>query len=233
MKRTVSAAVLASLLFAGSAYAQGSATGTETRPEPRPATHGAPLMRPEARQGERPMRDAAQMHIGERRELMHQGPEARKAFNAENFEERRAILMEKRAQLASSTKERKEMLKEKLSENTGRHFDRIISLLNAMVLRLTGLADRIGARIDVLAAAGGDTEAAEAALGSARTKIAAAEDAVEAFSDAITEALASENRKEALMNVRPAGQAAKEALRAAHEALRSAHQALPRPAAAE
>ena len=174
-------------------------------------------------------REAMKGIILERRELQGMEPEERAEAMRVHIEERKAMLMEKRAAFASTTQERREKFSEKLGERPTAQFDQAIRLLNAMIVRLSGLADRIDARINEIAADGGDTAAAEDALASARVVIAEAETSVQAVADAIADALASETPRESLQATRPLAEDAKAAIRGAHEALKKAAGALPRP----
>ena len=164
-------------------------------------------------------------------ELQATNPDDRGALMRARIEERKALLMEKRATLASTTEERRELIAQKRSELTAERFDHAIRLMNAMVLRLSGIADRIEARIGALAADGADVSATETALEAARDSIAAAEASVGKLADAIALALASETPRESLAESRILAASTKEAIRAAHEALKAAAAALPRPVA--
>lgn len=184
---------------------------------------------PEARQEERAAAIEEKKEIqAERKEAVRVHVEERKQLMRVNLEERKEQVMEKRAAFASSTAERKELFKERVTEAVSKRFDHAMQVLSAMSLRLTGLADRIEARISELSEGGADTSAAESALGTARTKIAAAEDAITAVADATASALASENPRELLGSIQPSITRAKEALRSAHEALRATVSALPK-----
>ena len=174
-------------------------------------------------------REAIKNIVSERRALQGMKPEERKEAVQTHIEERKAFLMEKRAAFASSTEEHREKFAGKLGEQAIASFNHAVQLLNAMVLRLSGIADRIDARIDVLAADGIDVAGAEAALATARTEIDEAEAAITSLSDAISDALASETPRESFQATRALAQSAKAAIRSAHEALRSAAQALPKP----
>lgn len=176
-------------------------------------------------------REAMKNMVSERRALQSMEPEERKEAVQTHIEERKAFLMEKRVAFASSTEERREKFSAKLGEQAIASFNHAVQLLNAMVLRLSGIADRIDARIDVLAADGIDVAAAEVALTTARTEIDEAEAAIVSLSDAISDALASETPRESFQATRALAGSAKAAIRSAHEALRSAAQALPRPSA--
>lgn len=174
-------------------------------------------------------REAMKDMASERRALQDMNPEERKEAIQTHIEERKALLMEKRAAFASSTEERRAKFSAKVGEQAIASFNHAVQLLNAMTVRLSGIADRIDARIDVLAADGIDVAAAEDALASARTEIDEAEAAITLLSEAISDALASETPRESFEATRALAQNAKLAVRAAHEALRSAAQALPRP----
>lgn len=102
-------------------------------------------------------------------------------------------------------------------------------LLDAMLGRLAGIAERIAGRIEELAAAGVDTVTAEAQLAEAYDAISAAEAAVADVKTKVGDALESDTPQEMLRAAKAAGDAAKEALRAAHEALKEAALALPKP----
>lgn len=164
------------------------------------------------------------------RELQDTPPKERGALMRTLIEERKMLLAEKRAAFASTTAEWRASLIEKRGEVTAARFDYAIQLMNAMVLRLTGLADRIDARISITAASGTDTSAAATALNSARESIADAEAAVDTLSSALADALSSEAPREALRETRGHAAAAKEAIRAAHTALTNAAVLLPRVA---
>lgn len=161
-------------------------------------------------------------------ELQNTDPSERGALMRAKSEERRLLLTEKRASFASTTQERREALLEKRGEITAARFENAIRLMNAMVLRLSGIADRIDVRIGALSLEGTDTSAAEEALEDARASITEAESAVNALSESIVEALASETPRESLEATRTDATKTKEAIRAAHAALMSAAAALPR-----
>jgi len=164
----------------------------------------------------------------QRNALQDMKPEQRIEAVRVHAEERKAQLMEKRATLASTTQERRERIVEKHGERTSANFEQAVRLLNAMVVRLTGLADRIDARIDEVSGAGGDARAAESALASARIVIANTEASVGDLADAISAALTSDTPRESLQSTRALADAAKASIRGAHEALKEAAQALPR-----
>ncbi len=166
--------------------------------------------------------------VSGRRALVGATLEERQALIRTHMEERKAMLVEKRARFASTTAERKEKLDEKLTEKAADRYDHAMQLMNAMLLRLSGIADRIDARIDVLAGAGVDVSAAETALSDARSGITTAETAVAVLAESIAEALISETPRESLQATRSLAEEAKAAIRAAHESLRAAVKALPR-----
>ncbi|MDP2816349.1 MAG: hypothetical protein Q8O19_06695 [Rectinemataceae bacterium] len=167
--------------------------------------------------------------VSERRALQGMKPEERKEAVQAHIEERKTFLMEKRSAFASSTEEHREKFSAKHGERAVASFNHAVQLMNAMILRLSGIADRIDARVDVLAAEGVDVASAESALATARTKIDEAEAAVVSLSEALSVALASETPRESFHATRALAQTAKAAIRSAHEALRSAVQALPKP----
>lgn len=180
--------------------------------------------------------EAIRTNVLERRETAREGvaelqgtdPEDRGALMRARMEERKALLTEKRAAFASSTAERRALFAEKRSELTAERFDHAVRLMNAMVLRLSGLADRIEARIGALRADGIETDAAERALNAARDSVADAEASVSELADAIAAALASETPRESLAESRTLAARTKEAIRAAYGALKAAAAALPR-----
>lgn len=175
----------------------------------------------------------------ERREAVNNTVSERRIENKENaleqrtlretrFEERKVQLMEKRTALASSTEERRERFAAKIGEQAASRFDHAVQLLNAMILRLSGIADRIDTRIDTLAADGVEVSRAEEELAKARAEIDEAEAAVTSLSDALSDALASETPRESLQATRTLAESAKIAIRSAHEALRNAAGVLPK-----
>lgn len=166
----------------------------------------------------------------ERKELHGMKPEERKEAVRAHMEERKESFLEKKAAFASTTMERREKVAAKFTEVVTARFEHATKLLGAMVLRLTGIADRIDTRIDTLAAEGIDTANAENALALARTEIDAAEAAVAGLSDALAEALVSNTPRESLQATHTLIKETKTAIRTAHEALKKAAAALPRPA---
>lgn len=185
------------------------------------------------------MKDAVAEHralikqkVLERKELQGMKPEERKEAVRAHMEERKESFEVKRAAFASTTMERREKVAAKVTEVVTARFEHATKLLSAMVLRLSGIADRIDARIDALTAEGVDTAAAEDALALARTEIDEAEASVTGLSDALAEALVSDTPRESLQATRTLAEEAKTAIRTAHEALKKAAAALPRPALA-
>lgn len=166
----------------------------------------------------------------ERKEFQSMMPEERMEAVRAHLEERKESFLEKRAAFASTTMERREKVAAKVTEVVTAHFEHATNLLNAMVLRLSGIADRIDARIDALAAEDIDTANAENALVLARTQIDEAEASITELSDAVADALVSETPRESLQATRTLAEEAKAAIRSAHEALKKAAAALPRPA---
>lgn len=174
-------------------------------------------------------REAVKSAVSERQTETRENAIERRALHETRVEERKAQLIEKRAALASSTDERRERFATKIGEQATARFEHAVQLLNAMILRLSGIADRIDARIDTLAADGVEVSRAEEALAKARGEIDGAEAAVTSLSDALSDALASETPRESLQATGTLAQSAKTAIRSAHEALRSAASALPKP----
>lgn len=161
----------------------------------------------------------------------------RRAEFASSTEARREMLkeklMERREHFASSTALRKAMLDENVKERVMNRVENAGRLLQAMLERLGGLSDRIQARIDTLEAAGVDASAAQAELDEAQDAIEAAADAVAEVKTAFDEAFASETPRENMGAVKTAAEEAKAAIRAAHKALMEAVQALPHREPAE
>ena len=176
-------------------------------------------------------RDALKERAEEHRENLKTRTEEHRAEVRENIEERRdeikSNIEERRAEFASSTALRKAELQDAAKEHILQRAEHFIRLLNAMLLRFEGFADRIEARIAVLTEEGLDTSEAEAKLAEARTALEEAGDTVSSVETALGEALDSETPREALERVKGLLTEAKQALRAAHEALREALQALP------
>ncbi len=181
---------------------------------------------------------------GERRTLIGSStPAERRALFSENSKERRALFLEnsgerhdlikqeweeRRARFASSTDMWKSRFASSTKERIANRADHVADLLDAMLVRLHGISDRIATRIEELSAAGEDTSEAEAALEDADDALALAEDAVEAVKAAMGTALASETPKEeAKETVKPLIEASKKALRVAHEELIGAVRTLP------
>lgn len=162
----------------------------------------------------------------------------------------KAIVMERRALFASSTaarimdmRENKEERREHFASTTAlkraeftedmkvrilEHAEHAAELLDAMLGRLAGIAERIAERIERLSEEGVDTTLAEAELAEAYDAIEAAQAAVEATKTQIAGALESDTPREMIPAAKTAGDAAKAALRAAHQALQEAAQALPK-----
>lgn len=137
---------------------------------------------------------------------------------------------ERRANIASTTKERKDELKTRFEERRERiaasakerakaHMGRVVKRLEAAVERFLKLAERIASRIEKLSAAGIDMTKAKELLATAEAKIAEADRAVATLKSAIDAALAGENPREVFAEV-------KEKVRLAIEAVKEAHRAL-------
>lgn len=133
-------------------------------------------------------------------------------------EARREAFMEKRAQLASSTEARREAFAARVGERATERFSHAASLMDAMIVRLSGIADRIEARIANLPETS-DITGAEEALADARTAIGTAESSSEALKSAVAEALSSETPRESLAALRPQAESVKADIKNAHAAL--------------
>ncbi|MCI0597515.1 hypothetical protein L0Y34_00340 [Candidatus Parcubacteria bacterium] len=140
----------------------------------------------------------------------------------------KANLADRRAHFASTSALRRANLTDAIKERIIDRANHAARLLDAMLERLKGLADRIEARINELADAGEDVSAARAALGEADDALAETERAIEAVKDAMHTALDSDTPREKLQAVKTLAQTAKEALRAAHQALMEAVRELPK-----
>jgi|GEM_PF-1317399 len=160
--------------------------------------------------------------IEERRALFASSTAAKIAEVREKKEERRE-------HFASTSALRKAEFTEEMKARILAHAEHAAELLEAMLGRLVGIAQRIDSRITELSGTGVETALAEAELAEAYDAISNAEVAVEAVKTAIQTALESETPADMLPAAKTAGQAAKEALRLAHEALKEAVVALPKP----
>lgn len=109
------------------------------------------------------------------------------------------------------------------------HLDRFSRVLGAAIERIYGLAERIQARADVIAEAGGDTAVAQEYLDLAVSELVAAESDLATIEADLkvalsvdAESLTRERLKEIFSDTREAIRSAQERVRAAHGALRSA-----------
>lgn len=205
MQKTFFALMLAGLLVVGAPV-----SADEGRPE-RPGFFGL-FPNGEERQ-ERA--DAFRNSTGTKEQMLERREEMK-----ENIEERRA-------HFASTTALRRANIAENIKEHVIEHANHIARILDAMIVRLETLADRIQARIDTLEEAGVDASAAQTELDEAHVEIEEAAEAIEDVKEAVTEALAAEDPREALRAVKPLGEASKTAIREAHAALMEAVRALP------
>lgn len=136
---------------------------------------------------------------------------------------------EKRARFSSTTEAWKAAWTEEKKQNVAARAEHAANLLDTMLGRLAGIADRIEARIAELSAEGVDVANAEAALEEADAAIADAETAIAAAKAALGTALESEDPQTQAAETKSLMDAAKEALRIAHEALRAVAGTLPKP----
>jgi ABC-type transporter Mla subunit MlaD len=163
---------------------------------------------------------------------MEKRDEMREGFK-EHRDEVKENISERRAQFASTTALMKTKLSERVKEFVLKRAEHLASLLDAMIERLNKLSERIQSRIDVLEGREVDTSEAVSALALAQDKIDEATTAVQTLKEAVTEALESENPREALKETKPLGETTKTAIREAHAALIEAIQALPNMQSAE
>ena len=151
--------------------------------------------------------------------------------------ERRAFLKEEwkeaRARFASTTGEWRATWTEEKKQNVAARAEHAANLLDTMLARLAGIADRIEERIASLSTEGVDVSGAEAALEEADAALSDAETAIAAAKAALGAALESEDPQTQAAETKALMETAKEALRVAHEALRAVAEALPKPPAPE
>lgn len=159
--------------------------------------------------------------VMERRAIFASSTSAKILEMRENKEERRE-------HFASTSALRKAEFTEEMKGRVLLHAEHAAELLDAMLGRLAGIAERINARIEQLSAEGVEVAFAEAELAEAYDAIDDAELAIEAVKAGIASALESETPREMMAEAKALGDTAKQALRTAHEALREAAQALPK-----
>ena len=136
-------------------------------------------------------------------------------------QDRREEIGQKREETRSNqAEERLEIAKQKIAERVKKIFAVILRRLNAALVRLDRIAERIATRIDKLNGRGVNTTAVEEALTSAEVLGASAAQAVGEASAAI-EAIDTTD-----LSVREAMHAAKNAVGAAQDALKAYHKGL-------
>lgn len=135
---------------------------------------------------------------------------------------------ERREHFASTSALRKAEFTEEMKQRVLQNAEHAAELLDAMLGRLAGIAERISARIEQLSGEGVEVALAEAELAEAYDAIDDAELAIEAVKAGIADALASEEPREMMAEAKALGDTAKEALRTAHMALQEAAGALPK-----
>lgn len=118
------------------------------------------------------------------------------------LQEKRGELKENRTELKENIKqkveERKSKLKEDVKNRIERHAKKIIEKTNAMIERVETLVLRVESRIKKVSERGIDTTEATRFITQAKEEIAAAKTDAGKLAQAVTDALVSENPKEAL-----------------------------------
>ena len=138
----------------------------------------------------------------------------------QRLQDRREEIQQKRDETGDKVEERLEIAKQKIAERIKKVFAVIVRRLNAALVRLDRIAERIATRIDKLNERGVNTTAAEEALASAEVLGAGAAQAVGDASAAI-EAIDTTD-----LSVREAMHAAKDAIGAVKDALKAYHKGL-------
>jgi hypothetical protein len=179
----------------------------------------------------------------ERRAFLEEAKEARHALLLTQKDERHEFFVDARGQrrelaeehwqerkdwFSSTTAPWKEGFSGAAKEAIGARADTFASVFGRILERLSSIADRIEGRIDELAADGIDVSASAALLETADAKLLEAADAVDAVIEAMEDALASEDPKAALADVKALKDAAKIEIREAHAALKAAAASLPK-----
>lgn len=159
--------------------------------------------------------------------------EANREERRDELEANREARVEERAERQA---ERRANLSERAKDRIEGYIKRIVARMSAMAERLDNIANRLDARLEVIAETGVDTTDAEALLAEARSSIDAAEVAIRELTaagdelvieigasvDADASANAAANPRETLLEVKELAAAAREALKTAHTALVSA-----------
>jgi len=142
--------------------------------------------------------------------------------------ERREEIMDKRAEVRDAALDRRDAARETLTERrmeiAKRFIAQQVGRMGAMIDRLEKIADRLGSRIEKLSGMGVDTAKSTELLGSARLKLADAENALLSAKASAELVLAGSS---ATGTERETGKAlVREALSDARDAVRAAHKAL-------
>ncbi len=135
-------------------------------------------------------------------------------------QDRREEIGQKRDEISNKAEEKLEIAKQKIAERIKKIFAVILRRLNAALVRLDRIAERIATRIDKLNERGVDTTAAEEALASAEVLGAGAAKTV-GDAEAAIEVIDTTD-----LSVREAMHAAKDAVGAAKDALKAYHKGL-------
>ncbi len=158
--------------------------------------------------------------------------EAQSSFDAMQAE-REAIRTERQATMASSSEERQAAMEERRAMLSERAQERITNLaanisnrMDAAVLRLTQIIDRLTERAYELNARGVDTDAAEGHLADAQTAVDAAAALIADIDEQVAAMTGSESPKEDWAAVRTTFESTKAELMKARDALRAAVAAL-------
>ncbi len=139
-----------------------------------------------------------------------------------NVEERRASSTEKRAELQGRRQENVEKIKTQVRERMQKFIGVIIERLEAAVLRMEKLIERLSSRIVKLKEKGVDTLKAEEYLTAAKTDVEQARTIIEGIPVALEDALLSEELRGSFEGIRGLIQNVKEEVRSAHENIKNA-----------
>ena len=139
-----------------------------------------------------------------------------------NIEGKRASSTEKRAELQERRQENVEKIKTQVRERMRKFIGVIIERLEAAVLRMEKLIERISSRIEKLKEKGVDTLKAEEYLEAAKTDVGQARTIIEGIPAALEDALLSEELRGSFEGIRELIQNVKEEVRSAHENIKNA-----------
>jgi hypothetical protein len=177
----------------------------------------------ERRQLQQDQREEMEIMMGDEQDEEGGVPTEQQGAHDVDFEARANELREKAEARKEERQQRMQEHRAKLSlqaqARLGQYTERITTRMNTAIERLTHIANRTLARIEMLEEKGADLSDARNEIEKAYTALEASETFVALFAEVSTEAYTSENPGAQAQEVRDAAKLAKDSLKAVHTAL--------------